>query len=100
MVITFRNIIIGFLLIWQPLGHYFITWIRIWIFSWNLRMQLSAINFCKVVCKCCGCHRPETNQILDQTDYGDNNCKKAYAMIANSDRLLDIIGFFSNALFL
>merc|ERR1712048_761398 len=67
------------------------------MFTHNLSMKLKPGNIvrycCVCICGCC-CRKHESYKVLDEVDATDKASK--YAMIANADRPLDIIGFFSN----
>jgi len=47
------------LFLWQPLTIYFITWLNIWLFSWNLPISLKPPILIKLVKKVCGCQEAE-----------------------------------------
>ena len=35
------------LLVWQPLTVYVVTWMKVWLFTWNLKMGLAPGNLAK-----------------------------------------------------
>eukprot|EP01083_Nonionella_stella_P172283 590697_1 len=106
------------LILWQPLTLYIVTWIKIWMFSWHLKMQVGPGNVV-LLCKrcCCGYEHPldeeaDTNpqgqrselQMLSQYLSGSNKSKPAERrssrkirdVIAHKNRPVDIISFLGN----
>eukprot|EP01083_Nonionella_stella_P308652 1089980_1 len=41
------------LILWQPLTVYVVTWIKIWMFSWHLKMQVGPGNVILLCKRCC-----------------------------------------------
>ena len=41
------------LLLWQPITVYLLTWLKLWMFTWNLRMKIGPKNICKLCKRCC-----------------------------------------------
>ena len=83
--------------LWQPLTVYLMTWIKIHLFSWNLRMKLAPSNVLTLCKRACSrsAHPP---MMLDQNndDAPHPHNKSAYFMMAHQNRPLDVIGYFSN----
>ena len=86
--------------LWQPVTVYLTTWIKIWMFSWNLRMELGPGNVIALCKKCCAKNHAENlrKEISYSAQYQSalNGKSAAYYMIAHKTRPLDVIGYFSN----
>ena len=84
--------------LWQPLTVYIITWIKIWMFSWNLRMKLAPGNIKALCMKACSKEDPENlrKEIYQAGNQSKSKKQQSYYIIAHQDRPLDIIGYFSN----
>jgi hypothetical protein len=77
------------ILLWQPLTVYVVTWIKLWQFTWNIKMSIMPGNIkrcCSYVCGCTAAHTSEEDSHL-----GANA-----AIAAHKDRPLDTIAYFSN----
>eukprot|EP01083_Nonionella_stella_P028074 77310_1 len=83
--------------LWQPLMVYIITWIKIWMFSWNLTMKLSPVNLW-TLCKR-ALSKVDKSNLRKELSFAcniDAKKNKAYHVIAHENRPLDVIGYFSN----
>eukprot|EP01084_Bolivina_argentea_P063462 115878_1 len=70
------------LILWQPLTVYVMTLIKIWMFSWHLKMAVgpgNCISLSKRCCHCCGKYNPNDDE---------NNCDKNHF---NSVKLLKML---------
>lgn len=86
----FQSLILS-LIIWQPLTVYIVTWIKLWQFTWNLRMALGPSNMKRCLSYICGCTVAHTDR------YDDSGfLPVSSSVVAHKDRPLDIIGFFSH----
>lgn len=110
------------LVLWQPLTLYFVTWIRLWMFTWNIEMKFP-MNLPKLIIRClCGGPTVETQmapQIVPQTstvstvqggnlgdDEGDGipqletkltlRTLTASKVVASPNRPKDLMAFFSD----
>lgn len=50
------------LILWQPLTIAFATWIKLWMFTWNLRMDIGPSNLMALYKRCCG-HDPPIEEL-------------------------------------
>ena len=55
----FISIILS-IFIWQPLTVYFVTWIKIWAFTWDLRVRSAPGTIKRLCCFVCGCRKPSS----------------------------------------
>merc|ERR1712032_866356 len=80
--------------IWQPLTCYVVTWLKLWMFTYNVRMGLGPPKIIKFLKRCCGCWTP-----LDEYENIEKNMHSS--LVAHASRPLDMIGFLgTDALFL
>jgi len=90
------------ILVWQPLTVYLVTWAKVWMFSWNLRMKMAPSNVATLCRRACSCSRSRSQNLQTETeiDLAQRKNKKghddAYYIIAHQNRPLDVIGYFSN----
>eukprot|EP01083_Nonionella_stella_P064723 168974_1 len=111
--------------VWQPINIYLLTWLKIWAFSYHLKLQIGATNILKLVRRCCGCgcgddaedgeKRNKLNHLTKQLtlaqrgdlDYEeeeeggdptetDKIINKHSNFMAHNNRPLDMIGFLTN----
>eukprot|EP01083_Nonionella_stella_P251794 868353_1 len=118
LVSIFQSLLTS-LLLWQPLTVYMVTWIKIWMFSWHLKMQIGPGNVV-LLCKRCCCgydhtldHEDDDSnnkglrsklQMLSQHLSQSNNSKPAERrssrkirdVVAHKNRPVDIISFLGN----
>jgi len=80
--------------IWQPLTCYVVTWLKLWMFTYNVRMGLGPPKIIRFFKRCCGCWTP-----LDKYEDLEKNMK--FSLVSHQSRPLDMIGFLgTDALFL
>ena len=95
------------LILWQPLTVYIVTWIKIWMFTWNLKMKVGPGNVMALCKKCCCGHSINDDENDNQYDIdnlidSDNNnierrhSRKISEVVAHKDRPIDIISFLAN----
>eukprot|EP01083_Nonionella_stella_P127456 386055_1 len=105
------------LLLWQPLRIYVITWIKIWMFSWHLKMNVGPGNILSLCKRCCCGYHPlyeeeESNekrhksklQMLSQYLSGSKQSKSAERrssrkireVVAHKNRPVDLLSFLGN----
>eukprot|EP01083_Nonionella_stella_P049576 132036_1 len=116
LVSIFQSLLTS-LLLWQPLRIFVITWIKIWMFSWHLKMNVGPSNVVSL-CKrcCCGYEYDDTLdadnkgeksklKMLSQYLSGSKNSKstagrrtslKIRDVVAHKNRPVDIISFLGN----
>ncbi len=58
------------LILWQPLTVYVITWLKIWLFSWHLKMNVGPGNVLSL-CKRCCCRYNEDDENEEDGDNTD-----------------------------
>ena len=46
--------------VWQPLTIYVATWIKIWAFTWDLRVRAAPGTIKRLCCYVCGCKKPDS----------------------------------------
>eukprot|EP01083_Nonionella_stella_P190836 706692_1 len=105
--------------IWQPLIIYCVTFVKLWMFSWHMKMKIGPGSVCALCSRCCGCRsskedkeedfqnkqlsilvkqlsraqsKEETEMTMDRSAYVGHNVK----FIAHKNRPCDVIGFLSN----
>eukprot|EP01083_Nonionella_stella_P194834 718302_1 len=103
------------LILWQPLTLYIVTWIKIWMFSWHLKMQVGPGNVV-LLCKrcCCGYDHPSgldeeedkkskmqmISQYLSRSKKSKpaerRSSHKIRDVVAHKNRPVDIISFLGN----
>eukprot|EP01084_Bolivina_argentea_P264507 448063_1 len=91
----FESVLLSIFL-WQPLTIYFITFIKVWMLTWNVRMGVGPGKI-KALCKnaCCMCRKSKTIQdIILSTSQSEIN--PDLNVLADESRPLDLIGFLSN----
>eukprot|EP00483_Globobulimina_turgida_P000426 UN00426 len=117
------NVLVSFLtsvFIWQPASIYLLTWIKIWAFHHGLIMEASIYNMWMFCCCCCLKSKKKkfghTKAMLElaagpSVSDGNNDINyvredsmsevsisgsSGFAVVANDDRALDVIGFLCN----
>eukprot|EP01083_Nonionella_stella_P127458 386058_1 len=107
------------LLLWQPLRIYVTTWIKIWMFSWHLKMSLGPKNIVSLCVRCCCGYDREWNDEEQDSNNGGQKSKlqmlsrylsksqnfkgvarrsssKIRDVVAHKNRPVDIISFLGN----
>jgi len=109
------------LLLWQPLTVYVLTWLKIWMFTWNLKMQVGPGNVVALCKRCCCAYRSDRDMHHEAGDHDNGNDEihvqqeqqsesiakmnlvsqflsgtKATEVVANENRPVDIISFLGN----
>ena len=93
------------LILWQPLTIYVITWIKIWAFTWHLKMKIGPGNIIALCKKCC--HRDSDNgditiattnseEFLDIDDETSSVNKTIAYLIAHDGRPVEPNSFLGN----
>merc|ERR1719499_2078098 len=62
------------LVLWQPLTIWFVTWIRIWMFTWNLEMKFPK-NCPALIRKCC-CGLNDEDELAEMDSMHGNSVGK------------------------
>eukprot|EP01083_Nonionella_stella_P117890 351749_1 len=88
------------LILWQPLTVYVVTWIKLWMFSWHLKMKLAPSNIFRL-CKrcCCGSVDFESQLVkLGSVNHEAQRRKsrKLRDVIAHKNRPMDVMSFLGN----
>jgi len=107
------------LLVWQPLMVYNVTWLKIWAFSWHLKLSIGPGNLIQLFKRCC-CRNSDDDDDDDELqvrpDFGSglspmspdafNSAQTSHDrarttqriknVIAHKDRPMDIISFLGN----
>eukprot|EP01083_Nonionella_stella_P188230 693321_1 len=79
--------------VWQPLTTYLITWIKLWAFTWHLRLDFGFGVVKKLCLRCCGLDKSFKKAM--QRGY-EGAAGDSASVLVHGDRPLDVIGFFSN----
>ena len=87
--------------LWQPITIYFMTWVKLWLFTWNLGFKTGPGNMLGLIKNCC-CVDSSENEILMRKIRKDPNYD-VNRKVTNKDwiqvyaeRPLDLIGYFGN----
>eukprot|EP01083_Nonionella_stella_P011536 32733_1 len=88
------------LILWQPLTIYVVTWMKLWLFSWHLQMELSRRNIVRL-CKRCCCGYVDIHSRLVKLGSVNHQAqrrksRKMRDVIAHKNRPMDIISFLGN----
>eukprot|EP01084_Bolivina_argentea_P164123 285381_1 len=75
------------LILWQPLSVYIVTWIKIWMFSWHLKLALGPSNII-LLCKRCCCGYDTVLDTVVQDNNNQNNGQKS--MMQMLSRVLSV----------
>eukprot|EP01084_Bolivina_argentea_P134157 236699_1 len=99
------------ILIWQPLSILILTYVKVWMFVWNLKMDISISNVFKLCRKCCSCNAKKetklqgnlklnllTSKIKSEKMNSKNRSNEKKNSVVDSDMIinessLNIIGF-------
>jgi len=109
------------MVLWQPLTLYVITWLKVWMFTWNLEMKFPERVPALMKRCCCGAPKsndedeepaiqmhqfgqqadahqtvPSSSVLPDQSALKLEDRRSSYHHIARSDRPQDRLSFFSN----
>ncbi len=109
----FQSLLLS-LILWQPLTVYIITWIKIWAFTWHLKMKIGPGNLI-LLCKrcCCGYNGGDVSEDNDDRDDNDEvmleqyistrtgsvrrkTSSKVHQVLAHKNRPVDMISFLGN----
>ena len=95
------------LILWQPLTVYMLTWLKIWMFTWHLKMKIGPGNIILLCKKCCGYDVGDAGQsqpnILTHNDRNKpthRSSKEITEVVANKNRPVDVISFLGNAVWI
>eukprot|EP01083_Nonionella_stella_P189973 703756_1 len=88
------------LILWQPLTIYAVTWMKLWMFSWHLQMELRPHNIVRL-CKRCCCGYVDIHSRLVKLGSVNQQAqrrksRKMRDVIAHKNRPMDIISFLGN----
>merc|ERR1712048_77811 len=85
------------LLLWQPLMIYIVTWLKLWMFTWNLKMSVGPKNIFQLLMRCCcTCGGDEGDEDdIDEEEMKEKSARnrRLSSVTSHGDRPLDIIGF-------
>jgi len=80
------------LIVWQPLLLYLLTWLKIWAFSWHLRMTVGPNNMLQLCKKCCCGDDSDDDNGNAQGQQPDDDKR----IIAHNARPVDVVSFLGN----